>query len=456
MGIEMEIMIVGCGKVGGTLVEQLSGEEHNITVVDQDAGRVRKVTNDYDAMGYVGNGVSYQVLKEAGIERIDLLIAVTGSDEQNLLCCVIARKASKCKTIARVRNPIYNGELDFLKKEFDLGMIINPELASAMEIARIFRFPSAIKIDTFAKGRVELLHFRIKSESVLLKYKLMDLKSVFKCDVLVCTVTREDQVFIPNGDFVFEANDVLAIVAAPKEVNGFFKKIGIETNRISNALIVGGGKIAYYLARRLLSENIDVKIIESNFARCEELSELLPQASIIHGDGTDQSLLIEEGLERAGGFAALTDMDEENMVLSLFASTTSKAKIVTKINRINFGGVVNQLHLESVIYPRFITADYITQYVRSMYDSLNSNVENLYRLEDNKAEALEFYIKEKSNVVGIPLEDLKLKKNILVCCIARNRQIMIPGGKDMIQVGDTVVVVLTQYHIHDIEDILEN
>lgn len=452
----MEIMIVGCGKVGYTLVEQLSGEEHNIIVVDSNAERVRKVTDDLDAMGYIGNGVSYQVLKEAGIDRTDLLIAVTGSDEQNLLCCVIARKASKCKTIARVRNPIYNGELDFLKKEFDLGMIINPEFASAMEIARIFRFPSAIKIDTFAKGRVELLHFRIKEGSILLNYKLMELKNTFKCDILVCTVTRKDQVIIPNGEFTFEANDVVAVVAAPKEVNGFFKKIGVETNRISNAMLVGGGKISYYLAKRLLSANISVKIIESNRARCEELSELLPQASIIYGDGTDQNLLLEEGLETAGGFAALTDVDEENMVLSLFARSRSNAKLVTKINRINFGGVVNQLNLESVIYPRFITADYITQYVRSMYDSLNSNVENLYRLEDNKAEALEFFIKEKSNVVGIPLEELRIKKNILVCCITRNRQIIIPGGKDMIQVGDTVVIVLTNYHLHDIEDILES
>jgi len=451
----MKIIIVGCGKVGYTLVEQLSGEEHDIVVIDERAEKVNSITESLDAMGIVGNGVSYQTLREAGIKNADLLIAVTGSDEQNLLCCVIAKKAGHCKTIARVRNPIYNNEISFLREELGLAMIINPEFTSASEIARIFQFPSAVKIDTFSKGRIELLHFRITKECLLNNYELIHIRNTLKCDVLVCMVNRNDEVIIPRGDFVFQEGDIIAIVATPPKASEFFRKIGIGTNRIHTAMIVGGGTIAYYLARRLLSVGIETKIIDWNPARCEELSELLPKATIICGDGTDQRLLMQEGLESVDGFAALTGLDEENILLSLFAKKASHAKTVTKINRINFTGVLNEIELDSITYPRLLTADVITKYVRSMNESLHINVENLYKLEDGRAEALEFYIKEASEVTDISLEKLRIRKNVLICCINRRGQIIIPGGQDSLQVGDFVIVVSARSRINDIKDILE-
>lgn len=451
----MNIIIVGCGKVGYTLVEQLSGEDHNIVVIDEKEEKVKSITDELDAMGIVGNGVSYQVLQEAGITDTDLLIAVTGSDEQNLLCCVIAKKAGNCKTIARVRNPIYNEESNFLRKELGLAMIINPELTSASEIARIFQFPSAVKIDTFSKGRIELLHFRVTKECLLNNYELIHIRTTLKCEVLVCMVTRGEEVLIPKGDFVFQEGDIVAIISTPPRANEFFKKIGIGTGRIHSAMVVGGGTIAYYLAKRLLAVGIETKIIEQDSARCDQLNELLPRATVICGDGTDQKLLLQEGLSSMNGFAALTGMDEENILLSLFAKKTSSAKIVTKINRINFNSVLNDLKLDSITYPRLLTADTIIKYARSMNESLNSNVENLYKLEEGRAEALEFYIKETSLVTDTPLEKLSLRKNLLICCINRGGKFIIPGGQDELRVGDSVVVVLTHSRLNDIKDILE-
>jgi len=453
----MQIIIVGCGKVGYTLVEQLSREDHNIVVIDIKEERVRSITDELDAMGIIGNGASYQTLLEAGIKQTDLLIAVTNSDEQNLLCCVIAKKAGNCKTIARVRNPIYHDELEFLRKELGLAMIINPEMASAAEIARIFQFPSAVKIDTFAKGRIEMIHFRVTEECKLNNYKLMHIRTTLKCEVLVCTVTRGEKVFIPRGDFIFEEGDMVSIVAAPAKANEFFRKIGINIGRIHSAMIVGGGTIAYYLARRLLAVGINTKIIESDMARCEQLSELLPKATVINGSGIDLNLLMQEGLDTVQGFAALTGLDEENILLSLHAKKASKAKVVTKINRITFNSVLEDLKLDSITYPRLLTADSIIKYARSMNASLNSNVENLYKLQDGKVEALEFLVKEDNpRLTNIPLMNLPIKKNILVCCINRHNQIIIPGGQDVIKPGDSVVVVLTNERLQDITDILTN
>ena len=453
----MQIIIVGCGKVGYTLVEQLSREDHNIVVIDIKEERVRSITDELDAMGIIGNGASYQTLLEAGIKQTDLLIAVTNSDEQNLLCCVIAKKAGNCKTIARVRNPIYHDELEFLRKELGLAMIINPEMASAAEIARIFQFPSAVKIDTFAKGRIEMIHFRVTEECKLNNYKLMHIRTTLKCEVLVCTVTRGEKVFIPRGDFIFEEGDMVSIVAAPAKANEFFRKIGINIGRIHSAMIVGGGTIAYYLARRLLAVGIDTKIIESDMVRCEQLSELLPKATIINGSGIDLNLLMQEGLDTVQGFAALTGLDEENILLSLHAKKASIAKVVTKINRITFNSVLEDLKLDSITYPRLLTADSIIKYARSMNASLNSNVENLYKLQDGKVEALEFLIKEDNpRLTNIPLMNLPIKKNILVCCINRHNQIIIPGGQDVIKPGYSVVVVLTNERLQDITDILTN
>ncbi len=453
----MNIIIVGCGKVGYTLVEQLGGENHDITVIDEIEDKVHSITDELDAMGIIGNGVSYQTLLQAGIKKAHLLIAVTGSDEQNLLCCAVAKRAGNCRTIARVRNPIYYREIEFLRKELGITMIINPEMTSANEISRIFQFPSAVKIDTFSKGRIELLHFRVTKKCLLNNYELIHIRTTLKCNVLVCMVNRNDEVIIPRGgDFVFHEGDMVAIIAVPTEANAFFRKIGIGSIPVHTAMIVGGGTIGYYLARRLLSVGIATKIIEQDPDRCEHLSEMLPKATVICGNGTDQKLLLEEGLDKVDGFAALTGLDEENILLSLFAKKNSQAKVVTKINRINFSGVIDDLNLDSITYPRLLTADTIIKYARSLNNaSLDSNVENLYKLEEGKAEALEFSIKEESVVTNTPLVDLRIKKNILVCCITRGNQVIIPGGQDELHVGDSVVVVLTNERLHNIRDILE-
>lgn len=451
----MDIIIVGCGKVGYTLVEQLNSEGHNIVVIDEREEKINYITEQIDVMGIVGNGASYKILLEAGADKADLLIAVTGSDEQNLLCCVVARKTGHCKTIARVRNPIYNNEIPFLRDALGLAMIINPEYTAGSEIARIFQFPSAVKVDSFAKGRVELLHFRIPQDSMLDHYELYHIRTTLKCDVLVGTVRRGDEVLIPRGDFVFQSGDVVSIIATPTKANDFFKKIGVGSSKVRTAMIAGGGNLAFYLARRLLAVGIQTKIIDRDMARCQHLSEQLPMATVICGDVTDRRLLLQEGIANVDGFAAVTGLDEENILLSLYAKQVSHAKVVTKINRINFSSVMNEIQMDSITYPSLLTADMIIKYARSMNESLNSNVENLYKLEDGKAEALEFYIKEESAVTGVPLEKLKIRKNILISCITRGNQVIIPGGQDMLQVGDSVVVVLTHARLNDIKDILE-
>ena len=451
----MRIIIVGCGKVGMTITEQLSLEGHDIAVIDSSNSVIRDVTNNIDVIGVVGNGASYSVQKEAGIEETDLLIAVTHSDELNLLCCLIAKKAGNCSTIARVRNPMYNNEINFIKEELGLSMTINPEYAAATEIARILRFPSAIKIDTFAKGRVELLKFIISEASALHNCSLIDVSKKVKAEVLVCAVERGDEVVIPNGSFVIQQGDVISMVASPKHAKDFFDKIGIETHQVKDSMIVGGGTIAYYLAEQLLNMGIDVKIVEKDRKRCEVLSELLPKAVIINGDATNQDVLLEEGISHCESFVSLTGIDEGNIFLSLFAQNCSKAKIVTKINRITFEDIINKFNLGSLIYPKFITAEYIIRYVRAMQNSMGSNnVETLYKLIENKVEALEFLINEESPVVGVPLEKLNLKKNLLIACINHGGKIVIPNGKSQITVGDTVIIVTIHKGLNDIQSIL--
>ncbi|MEY8235820.1 Trk system potassium transporter TrkA [Lachnospiraceae bacterium 66-29] len=450
----MQIIIVGCGNVGTTIAQQLSKEGHNITVIDMDGHKVEAVANHYDVMGIVGNGASFSVQNEAGIEKADLMIAVTASDELNMLSCLIAKKAGDCSTIARVRNPLYNKEIAFIKEELGLSMVINPEYAAACEIARLLKFPSAIKVDTFAKGRMELLKCKINEGSILHGRPLTYLSSGLHCDVLICTVQRGDEVFIPDGNFELREKDVISVVASPKKANEFFRKIGMATNRIKSCMIIGGGETTYYLAQQLLPMGIEIKIIEQNKERCNELSELLPQALVIHGDGTDRNLLYEEGLPRIHAFVSWTSMDEENIMLSLFAKSVSKAKTITKVHRIDYDEIIENLDLGSVLYPKNITAEYILQYVRARQNSIGSNIETLYQLIEDKVEALEFRVSKQSKLVGVPLKELRLKENLLIAGINRKRMSITPGGQDTIEVGDTVVVVTTNQGFHDLEDIL--
>lgn len=450
----MKIIIVGCGKVGSTLAEQLSAEDNDIVAVDLDGELVQELADNLDIMGVVGSGTNHKVLLEAGVEEADLLIAVTGSDELNLLCCLIAKKAGDCQTIARVRNPEYSMESGYIKEELGLAMVINPEFAAAEEISRILRFPSAIKIETFAKGRVELLKFRIPAGSALGFMKVQDIINKLRCDVLVCTVERGDKVSIPGGNFELREKDVVSIIAQPKEAAQFFKKIKVQTNQVHDTMIIGGSKLAYYLTLRLLAMGIDVKIIEKDRHRCEELSELLPKATVICGDAVEKELLQEEGLEHADSVVTLTNLDEENILLSLYAQKISKAKVVTKINGIAFDEVINTLDLDTIVYPRYVTSETIIRFVRAMKNSIGSNVETLYRLVNNKVEALEFQIVRTDSRLSRPLEELSLKKNLLIGCIYRNGRMIIPRGQDTMQQGDKVIVVTTTPGLQDISDIL--
>lgn len=452
----MNIIIAGCGKVGRALAEQLSREKHDITVIDRKPEAIQQITNIADVRGVVGNGASFEIQMDAGIDTADLMIAVTDADEVNLLCCLIAKKAGGCQTIARVRNPVYHHEIHHIKDELGLSMVINPEWAAAMEMARLLRFPSAIDIDTFANGRIELLRFQLEEQNPLCNNKIKDLHMLSRCEVLICIVERGNEVLIPSGEVELKAGDMISVVASPVNASRFFKTIGIETNQVKNTMIIGGGKISFYLAKRLLEMGIQVKIIEKDRDACERLCEILPKAMIINGDGTDRELLAEEGLVKAEGFAALTNMDEENVMLALYAKSMSKAKKITKVNRNTFDTIIGSLNIGSLIYPKHITSETILQYVRAMQNSIGSNVETLYRLVDGNAEALEFVIKGKSEVTDIPLQELQLKPHILVCAINRKGKIIIPKGQDCIQEGDSVVIITTDCGAYkDIRDIMK-
>ena len=451
----MHIIIVGCGKVGRTLAEQLQEENIDLYLIDTVEKTINDITEDIDAMGIVGNGASINTLMEAGINTADILIAVTASDELNLLCCLIAQKTGRCHTIARVRNPVYSQEIGFIKEKLGISMIINPELAAASEISRLLRFPAAIKIDPFSRGRVELLKFKVLPEFGLDGMPVSKITEKYRCDVLFCAIENKNELSIPGGDHLVHNGDFVSIIATPQNAALFFKKIGLKTHQVRNALIIGGGTISYYLAKALSDSRIPFKIIEQDSQRCEFLSEQLPSATIINGDGTDRSLLIEEGLETVESFVSLTNLDEENIFLSLFAKTVTKANLIAKVNRLPYTDIIDDLDIGSVIYPKYITADSILRYVRAMQNTIGSNVETLYHILDNQAEALEFAIHDYSPVVGVPLSDLKLKHNLLVCCLARSGKIRIPRGQDTIQIGDNVIIVTTHKGLRDICDILE-
>lgn len=451
----LSIIIVGCGKVGTTLIEQLSKEGHDITIIDKNATKVQEMSSLFDVMGLTGNGASYSVQMEAGIETADLIIAVTDSDELNLLCCTVAKQVGECGAIARVRTPDYSQEAGYLREKLGLTMIINPELEASREIARILYLPTALEVNSFAHGQAEIVKFKIPEKNVLDGMTIATLGRDITNDILICAIEREGEVYIPSGDFQMKQGDIISFVAPRRFIRSFLKKIGFKTKQVKNTMIIGGGKAAYYLAKQLLAMGIDVKIIEQNRERCEELSILLPNAIIINGDGTDQELLKEEGIEYAESFVPLTGIDEENVMLTLHARQVSKAKVVTKINRSTFKDVISGLNLGSVIYPRYITCEAIIAYVRAKKNSMNSNIETLYHMFDYRAEAIEFRVDEESDVTGIPLKDLSLKKDLLVSFIYRNGSVRIPSGQDAIEVGDTVMIVTTHTGFDDIKDILK-
>jgi len=451
----LNIIIVGGGKVGTTLVEQLAQEGHDITIIDQNSKVVEGITNTYDAMGVIGNGASYSTQMEAGIEKADLFIAVTNSDELNLLCCTVAKRAGNLAAIARVRTPDYSKEVDYFIEKLGLAMIINPDHVSSRVIARILTLPTALNVTSFSHGRVNLVRIEIAEDNPLCDKTIAQLgRDGIIRQTVICAIERDGNIFIPSGDFIIRRGDVISYAASQKESRNFLTRIGFKTEQVKSCMIVGGGRAGYYAAEQLLKAGIDVRIIEINQSRCEKLSELLPDATIIHGDGTSEELLKEEGIDEVDAFIPLTGIDEENILLSLHAKKVGHAKVITRLTRNNFKEVISGLDLGTVLYPKYITSEAIIAYVRAKNNSKGCNIETLYHMFDSRAEAIEFKVEKASDVIEVPLSKLSLKKDLLIAFINRNGNIIIPKGQDVIKVGDTVMIVTNHKGFKDIQDIL--
>ena len=449
------IIVVGAGKVGKTITKRLADEGHNLIVIDRSEAKLSELSDQCDCMLITGSGASHNTLNEAGITDADLMIAVTDSDELNLLCCTIAKQFNPdISTIARVRNPDYGNEIPYLMNRLAIDRIINPEFEAAVEAARLLYLPAAISINSFAHGSAELVKIRIPEGSIIDDKSIAYLGKNITNELVIVGVDRGGDLTIPNGNFVLKAGDIISFVSSRKVCLQFLKKIGFNTKSVRNTMIIGGGKSAYYLADQLIKSGINVRIIEKNRARCEELSLLLPKALIINGDGTEAEVLAEVGIETTDALVALTGIDEENIMLTLHAKQVSKAKVVTKINRITFTKVINNLNLGSVIYPKYITAETIISYVRAKQASIGSNVETVYQLQDGQAEAVEFKVKDTPSINGIPLKDLKLREGVIVSFIIHDGQLIIPTGTDCINEGDNVMIVTSHKGFTELTDIL--
>ncbi len=451
----MNIVIIGYGKVGSELSSALTREGHDVIVIDNDPSSLKFSRNMHDIMFVEGNGATYSIQKEAGVENADILMACTSSDEVNMLCCLLAKKLGAKKAIARVRNPEYYDYLGHIKSDLGLSMAINPELYAAEEISRVIISPAAAKVELFCRGRVELVEYIIDDDSPLDEMSLIDINRKMGAKVLICAVQRGDEIFIPSGNFVLKKKDKIHISASHKEIKKFFKIVEPATEKIKNVLIIGGGRIGYYLAKQLIGLGMSVKIIESREEQCDLLCDLLPKATIIHGDASDHTLLKEEGIDSFDAFVALTGSDEENMILSLYAKHIEKMKVITKINSASYTGIAGGLDIDTVISPKAVTLNHVLGYVRAIENSRGSNVETVYRLVNGHVEILEFTVKENGAYVGVPLKDLKLKENLLIACIVRGNKIIIPDGSEQIMLDDTVIIATSNRFFGDLGEILE-
>lgn len=453
----MKIVIVGLGKVGRALTRQLARDQHDLVVIDPHNDLVDQIVNTYDVRGVVGNGACYDTQAEAFEEGADLLIAATSSDEINILACLVAKKLGTPHTIARIRNPEYERQLRFMRTELGLSMIINPEKATAREIARILRFPSAIKLEQFSKQRIELAEYRLTADNPLCGLQLSDLYANLRIKVLICAVARGKEIFIPSGSFELQAGDKIYLTASPASLEQFFRRLGLFKAKASNVMIVGASRIAYYLAKELSSMNTRVTILDSNLARCQELAEKLPKALVIHGDASNNELLEEEGIEEMDAFVPLTGLDETNIILSMYAAQHD-CKVVAKINSANLSDLVTARDLvDSVVATGGVTTEIILQYVRAMQNSFGSNVKTLHRIINEQVEALEFSVSATMPFIGVPLKDLTLREGLLIAGIVRpNGETIIPSGKDVLSAGDDVIVVTTLPDLTDLRDIFQD
>lgn len=450
----MKIVVIGAGKVGRALMEQLVKEGHDIVVVDSNPEVIATIQNSFDVIGVVGNGAGEGIQREAGVQASDLVISVTSSDEVNILCCFVAHQIGAPKTIARVRNPEYRNQLEMIKDELGLSMIVNPERAAALEASRILRFPSASDIESFCRGHVELVESYIEEGSPLDGLQLCGLYEKYNIRILICVVRRGEEIIIPNGDFVLHGGDKISITASPENISSFFKAIGSLRQPVRNVIIVGGSMMAYHLGHIMLSMGARVKIIEAREERCAELAESLPKADIVCADATNKDLLLEEGITDCDAFVALTGFDEMNLIFGMYAKAKQVPKVVVKVNHISFPEVFESSGIQSIITPKLITAERISTYVRAMQNSAgHSTVQSLRRIVDNQVEALEFVVHGGDRYSGIPLRNLPFRKGILIAAIVRRGQTIIPGGSDCMEKGDSIVVIATNGVISELDDI---
>lgn len=452
----MNILVVGCGKIGQSIISSLIDEGHDVVAIDKDEETIEEVTNIYDVMGVCGIGTDCEVLSEAGIDKTDLFIAVTGSDELNMLSCYIAKTLGAENTIARIRNREYNEKsLGFLQHQLGLSMSVNPEFFVAHDIYNVLKLPSAAHIETFSTRNFEIVELVLKENSPLAGIKIMDLRRQYKAKFLICAVCREGEVYIPDGSFELKSGDKIALTAAPSEIIKLLKSLKITQRSAKKVMILGASRTGYYLARMLLLSGCSVVIIDKDPKVCDEISETLPGATVILGDGAQQELLNEEGLNNVDAFIALTGMDEQNILISYFAQSQNVPKVITKVNRKEFIPLANGLGLDTIVSPRRTIADVILRYVRALKNSEGSNVEKLYKIMDGNAEALKFHVSEDFEYSNIPLKDISFKQNILISGILRNRKALIPTGDTVIMPGDKVIVISAGHTLYDLADIIK-
>lgn len=450
----MDIIISGLGAVGTILMQELADEGHNIVVVDINGSKVENAVEKYDVKGVIGNGASSQVLKEAGVSYADLFIGATNHDELNILCCIIAKKLGAKKTIARASKPEY---LDLFKSEGDLGLslMVNPQYEAALEISRMLRFPSAIKVNEFSNGKVELVEFRVSKDSDLVGLSLKHLGDEFKAKVLICAAQRDGKAIIPTGDFVIQPEDRLFLTATAKDISLFFKQLGWN-KQAKDAIIVGGSTTAYYLCAELDKIGIHTKLIEKDRKKAEQFSQTFKKANVILGDGTDQDLLKEEGIATVDAFVALGNMDEQNIIMSMFASSQEVPKVITKIDQLSYYDMLQKSGIYSAVSTKNSTVDHIVRFVRLMNNTKGSTVKRMFHIIDDSTEILEFEAKENFKKFDIPLQKLNLKKHLLVAGIIRKGVLITPSGQDVIKEGDNVIIVTLEEGLDDLKDILDN
>ncbi len=452
----MNIIVAGCGKIGESIIGSLVSEDLNITAIDSDIDVINEITNIYDVIGVHGNTADCETLEEAGVDKAELFVAVTNSDELNMLSCFIAKRMGAKKTIARIRNPEYNDKsLSFMRSQLGLSMSINPELLAAQELFNIIKLPTNARIEYFSRSNLEMVEMKVKESSALNGMKLSELSDFCKAKVLLCLVQRGEEVYVPDGNFVLEKGDKIHITATPTEMGKMLKKTDSLQKQAKNVMILGGSMTALYLAKMLMNSGASVKIIETDRERCREICEALPKCVVINGDGAGQELLLEEGLSNVDAFVALTGMDEENILISLFASSQNIPKVVSKVNRREHVIMAEKLGLDCVVSPKDMTSNIMIRYARALKNSVGSNVETLYKLADGKAEALEFKVAEDSPVINITLKELELKTNTLIAGIIRGRKTIIPSGDDTIIPGDRVIVIAKNQKLQDLSDILK-